>query len=1091
MKRVHIIDIIRTIQKRFISFLSICLIVGLGSGGFFLVNYGANGMRIKASEYYKQYRFKDYEIVSSLGVTEEQVERFDENELVEKAEGALAFTGKLNTTNFSTNVRIHSLTDEISIAEVIEGTLPTKANECALGEDIIKQGKIKLGDTVSIRVSTSSEQSPLNDETFKVTAIVRHPEYLRLGMVLFVLLPSDAFNTDVTQGLYTSIYVKTKEEDRPEVFDMDYISRHRDTENALETLADSLSEESVAFYRERAETKINEQWESAQKQFAEAEAKIADAEKQLSEGEQQLASAKNELETTIAQYRQQIADGKVQLEKTAEELMYFESQVRQAETALAEGKQKLNEAGKLFQGWDPNVVLTFVEYAISKLEEAQRIIESKDTGRIHKLKEDIKAFFENEDNLKLIKAAGDYIGVDLIGYIEDVKQLKRIPELIEILYNLKGKIQQYLTALDQMPFNERQLQANKVKLYDAWIAFHAAEDELAEKEALLNQKESEERARLAEAEAEFESKKKEAEEEIAKGKQELADKKKEAEERIASVRSGLNELDCNLIVQNRATSFGYIDQRGTIAAMESTGNLFGVLFALVAALVCFSTLTIIIEEEKKLVGTTKAFGFHDHEIVTKYILFGALSSFIGVLIGVGIGAFFSRMLLNFLGRNPHYAYGTASPFINMKVTLLVAVVFIALCSLVSYGACRNLLRSPASILMKGETLGNVKKQNRKKETKESNSPLYSRLIIRNILNDKPRVLISIIIVAASCMVIGLGISLKLAFDGMLEKQVSEIAIYDGRIEFNRSISEEALQQMEAYFEENQIDYLPAGYELHFYRKGASIDVCTSICADPARINDFFVVADPTTKQPLTLRDDGFYGQIRLAETRNLEVGDTLQLYDNELVFHNATYLGCFDNRQGRYIIVTPKAYEKIFQYPSTTNCYFVNLNGFDEQELIQKMTALSTDFSYERADAFLNRLDSVRVLFNFIVVGMIGIAVIMSFMILTNVTNIYVNRKKKELIVMRINGFSIKQVIMYLVHETVLINIVGLLIALILGFFMTKPIIMIMEQPDTQYVRDYRFMPWLIALVVEAFFALIINWSAFRKIKDLNFREIL
>ena len=118
-------------------------------------------------------------------------------------------------------------------------------------------------------------------------------------------------------------------------------------------------------------------------------------------------------------------------------------------------------------------------------------------------------------------------------------------------------------------------------------------------------------------------------------------------------------------------------------------------------------------------------------------------------------------------------------------------------------------------------------------------------------------------------------------------------------------------------------------------------------------------------------------------------------------------------------------------------------------------------------------------------------SVLMSFMILTNLANIYITRKKKELIVMRINGFSIKETIRYLAKETVLTTVLGAVLALIMGYFLGIIPIHVLEQPDAQFIRSFNVKAWIIAIVVESVFSMIINSMVFRKVKDLNFREVL
>ena len=151
---------------------------------------------------------------------------------------------------------------------------------------------------------------------------------------------------------------------------------------------------------------------------------------------------------------------------------------------------------------------------------------------------------------------------------------------------------------------------------------------------------------------------------------------------------------------------------------------------------------------------------------------------------------------------------------------------------------------------------------------------------------------------------------------------------------------------------------------------------------------------------------------------------------------------------------------------------------------------MSDDISFEVAAEFAKKFETVSYLYNLIVYLTTGIAILMSFMILSNLANIFLNRKKTELTVMRINGFSIKQTKGYLSKETVVTTIAGLMLGVLGGAVLSPFVIRSMEQPDLQFIRSFHPAAWIAAVVLEALFALVINSLVFRKVKDLDFRDV-
>ena len=118
MRRVATIDAFRGIQKRFVSFLSIVLIVMLGTAGFFITQYLKLGMQETAVDYYADYNFKDMQMISSLGITDDDVEEIRNTPGVEDAEGVVLLNGKYTYKGDSNNIVIISESERILIMSI-------------------------------------------------------------------------------------------------------------------------------------------------------------------------------------------------------------------------------------------------------------------------------------------------------------------------------------------------------------------------------------------------------------------------------------------------------------------------------------------------------------------------------------------------------------------------------------------------------------------------------------------------------------------------------------------------------------------------------------------------------------------------------------------------------------------------------------------------------------------------------------------------------------------------------------------------------------------------------------------------------------
>ena len=239
MKKTQRKDAVRNIRKRIVSYLSICLVIMLGLGGFFITRYMDAGIDAEATEYYKDHSFKNFELISSLGITDDDLEQIKDVDGITDAEGVFRADGSLQMGGLKRNVEIISMTERISVPEVVEGKAPEAKNECMIGEDFAFISGLKIGDKVRLIMpeignTGSGENSDEEDDSkdtakkekkdvllckeFTVTGLMRHPDYLRRKSVNTVVLPWTAYDKEVTDGFYTHAFVLSEEPKGLDIF---------------------------------------------------------------------------------------------------------------------------------------------------------------------------------------------------------------------------------------------------------------------------------------------------------------------------------------------------------------------------------------------------------------------------------------------------------------------------------------------------------------------------------------------------------------------------------------------------------------------------------------------------------------------------------------------------------------------------------------------------------------------------------------------------------------------------------------------------------------------------------------------------------
>ena len=1122
MKKTQRKDALRNIKKRIASFLSICIVIALGFGVLFTTRYTGAGLDREYSKYFRNHNFKDYEVVSSLGVSDKNIDRIMQVPGITNAEGALVINGIVTHEKKSKSAVICSVTDEVSVPEAIEGRLPEGRSECMVAEDMAETAGIKVGDVVIIKLQGSkafSNRQPLYETEFTVTGLMLDPEQFSRKSVSRVRVPLEAFNEDVTNGLYTEVFVKAEEPEGVSMFSDKYFEETAETKKALEELVPELSADRTASFKDESNAKIDEKENEFQEKIDTTQGKIDEVSNRfygkLSNYKNKLISATNRINNKFAELEKKLKEAKKKIAKA-------EKKLKESKAKLANAKQHLKELKDKYKGKDKDI-----EEALKKLALARKTLEElkKHEGMSEEVNKDLKEladfvlnnkqtirdindFFKDPEVIAIAEKIKEEQGVDIteevyiLGEGLDVDELFRLAQLIkdhddfsdileeleEFINKMEKLVQKAQDALDKLALYEKKIKAYEAKIKAYEKTLNKYKKKVAKFERKLNRNKRIYPKKVKKAWEKYYKVKNKGDAKINGATEKLENYKSKADQMIADARAKVDESDAaGFIVMDRTANAGFITAQTNIESTTDIGNIFGLLFMLVTAIVCFSTLVIIIDEQKTHVGTAKAFGFFKREVLGKYLVFGLAAAVVGIITAIVIGLVMSGVVQRKLGEAALTQVGTAPSVFTPGVTLVAALIITAIVTVATIIACTDILRSPASLLMKGAVL---KKNGRRKKESSGRGSLYSRHIIRNMLEDKARVCVTVAIIAFSTMLIGMGFSMKLAFNNMIDRQTIQVAKYDYTMNVNKKVTEDQIKEINAVLNSEGVEYLPAYNGTLMYRWGGDVNAMRIICAESRRLSDFYAVTDPKTGDPVEIPDEGILIQHRMHEAFDMNKGDTLTVMDSSLTGKEVEVKGYFANYYGRTAIISPAAYNTIFGEYAPANLYYIKLNGVDAEGLQNKLLAISGDLRFNDKSDIRNKLESSSQLYNIMVLVITVMAVFISFMILTNQSNIFLNRRKREMSVMRINGFSVKQTKGYLVRETVATTIAGLILGVAVGALLTPIVISMLQATDIALVKDFNVIAWAFAVGIEAIFAIIINSIVFSKVKKLNFRDI-
>ena len=525
--------------------------------------------------------------------------------------------------------------------------------------------------------------------------------------------------------------------------------------------------------------------------------------------------------------------------------------------------------------------------------------------------------------------------------------------------------------------------------------------------------------------------------------------------------------------QLMAGSSNFSDLKGT----------FSLMFILVGALVIFATIGKMIDEQRYQVGTMKAVGFFTREIFTKYLWFGVLGTLIGTLLGI-LAAYIGVQPFMLQGFDKYYRIPINHMAFPVPVTLLTIAAAVLLAVIAIWLACRRLLKEPAVRLM----VPKVPSARNKAQKKRAVLSLYTRLILLNMRTDLKRVIVTIVSVAGCCALVVIGITLRNGLFKCVDLQYKQIIRYDLCVKFDPEASDTVQKDIDSSLRARGTEFTPV-YNTNVTYRAGSVQVSELFCGDLKEIYDYYLLDDWKTGKPLFQVQDGLVVQRKIAEKLGLNVGSEFEISVGGTKTANVRVAAVFENYIGRAMMMSREYYEKVYGEAPVPNAFLVRQNGADAQALENSLKGITGFETLNRADTDRSIVENSTSMINGLVLLFIFIAALMAGVVQMNLTNMYILQKKRELIIMRVNGFTVKEVIGYVLRETVLTTIAGIVLGIALGSVVSYSILRTMEQTFIQFFRGVCVPAWLIGAGLTVVFTVIVNFIALRKTKDLKLTD--
>lgn len=516
------------------------------------------------------------------------------------------------------------------------------------------------------------------------------------------------------------------------------------------------------------------------------------------------------------------------------------------------------------------------------------------------------------------------------------------------------------------------------------------------------------------------------------------------------------------------------------------------LFVFVGLMVCFTSITRSINESQTIAGVQKALGFRSREILAHYMAYSLLAAAIGVLVGYALGFFGIESVINDAYAKL-YVIGAITNVYVVPEALVIAVVELALIALATWLPCRKLLRRPAVELLKGENYAGGRTRFYEKWRVWQRMSLYTQTTVNNLMNDGARIIATLVGITGCTALIVMSLSLRSSILSTPVRHFERIWIYDASLVSDTAVpgGHQALEQV---LDESGVDYTSVRREAVYIRdETGTLNKADLIVPEDAEdLRAFIHLDDYRTGRPLSLTDDGVIVSYTYAKHYGLKAGDTLHLLDTAGRSHDCVVSGISQHYlSSMQVVMTPSCYQHLMGWAAQSNTLYLRYGAADRNAVAQKLQTTEGYFSLTDESAkWIAKFQEFSGSVMLVVYIGLSLSVTMALLVLLNLNIVCVNEKTNELVVMRINGFSIRAVKAYLYRDNIVLTALGILGGVGIGLALGRCVLEILQKIGDNFYTTPNLTDCLIGAGLAALFSLATNLIALRRVNTLSVSDL-
>ena len=1074
-------DVFREIKISLGRFLSILCIVAIGVAFFAGIKASAPDMKNSADTYFDKHNVQDIQVYSTIGLTKKDVAAIKRIKGVKSVQPNFSMDtlSQIDSTQMVIKVISYGIDQKMNKIRVVEGRMPERENECLIEASSATNklyGTFHIGDTIKLQSGTDEALSKsLKHTKYKIVGTCYNPNYLSYekgssnigsGTVnSFIYIQ----NTNVLKDYYTEVDVCVKGAKDLDCYSDEYFDVVDPVLKKIKKISNKQIDAHIQSYQSELDEKkqeANDKFNDAENQFNDAQNKIDLGLAEIQSNELKLQDSKNQINQGWNEYYANI--------KVLDNIPTLQNAIAQIEESEKKLPELLNQKEQAENG------LNQINAVIDDLYAQRKMI---------------------QDSINLIDMAIEK-AQNTPSTDEQTEALKI--KLIENLKNTKAYLEGKLATIDQTIAKKAELEAIIPQIQDGINQIQAASSKKAELQSQLNQLLSAKNqlnnaySSLVDGQAQYEdgvSKIEDAKTELNKSieqltlsKAEFNIQKHDALRELSDAQLEIDKMEGKWIVLDRDSHYSYRDYGACADRMDGIAKVFPVFFFLVAALVCMTTMTRMVDEQRNEMGTLKALGYSKLQIASKYLIYALIASILGSILGCSLGMYlFPTVIFN--------AWNTLYNIDQIKFLFQPGLILLASGSVTGitllatlYSIYSELIEMPSQLMRpKAAKAG-------KKILLERISFIWKRLSFlrkvtaRNIFRYKKRFFMTIIGIAGCSALLVAGFGINDSISDIVNQQYNVIYHYDATVAAKTNEITSQIQSLKGVKDVYEEDHLAVTTKI----ENKDISTTVHIISNDKKFKDFCTLFND--KKEFDLDDSSVLISQKMATKLNKKAGDTIKFKDANNKVIKAKIKGVFRNYVGHHIYASETLYKSWNTNAKTTHTYLIKSKKTTkkfERNLGNKIMNVdgvqSVTFYSSLQKNFKDMIKSI----SYIVVVLVISAACLAFVVLYNLSNVNISERKREIATIKVLGFTRKEVDAYINRETILLTILGSLIGLGIGVGLHHLIMNLAEMDDIMFGRTINSISYVISFVMTIGFNAIINLFMHRKLNKIQMVESL